>query len=69
MNSNTATDFDVQLLDAAAVGELLGVGRKTLYDLCRRLHDPLPHLRIGRQLRFRRSDVAAWLQRQTISNP
>lgn len=42
-------------------------GRSSIYEMCRRRSkDPLPAIRCGRALRFRRRDVEAWLERQRI---
>lgn len=38
-----------------------------VYELTRtRARDPLPALRVGKYLRFRRSEVLAWLERQRV---
>ena len=42
----------------------LRIPRSTLYEFCRRRHDPLPRLRLGRSVRFERREVEAWLSRQ-----
>ncbi len=49
------------LLCADEVGGLLSVPRSSVYEYARRRHDPLPSLRIGRHVRFCRSDVERWL--------
>ena len=46
------------LLNADEAAQLLHVPRSTLYELVRSRH--LPHVRIGRNLRFTRKDLAGW---------
>jgi len=48
------------LLNADEAAQLLHVPRSTLYELVRSRH--LPHVRIGRTLRFVRRDLAAWIE-------
>jgi excisionase family DNA binding protein len=57
-------NLDEPLLTAQQVAELLAVPRTSVYEYARRSHDPLPAMRVGRQRRFCRSDVAAWLSQQ-----
>ncbi len=52
------------LLGADDVARLLAVPRSSVYEYARRHHDPLPAMRIGRHLRFYRSDIERWLDRQ-----
>ncbi len=52
------------LLCADEVGLLLAVPRSSVYEYARRRHDPLPSIRIGRHVRFCRSDVERWLAGQ-----
>ena len=52
------------LLNADEAAQLLHVPRSTLYELVRSRH--LPHIRIGRNLRFTREDLASWVQRNTF---
>lgn len=57
---------DLRVLGAQEVAELLGVSIDLVYDLGRRVHDPLPMARLGArgQLRIRRSTLRDWLARQ-----
>ena len=48
-------------LEASEVAEMLSVSKPRVYDLVRRGLVPAVHL--GRQLRFRLSDIEAWVQR------
>lgn len=50
------------LLTADDVGALLAVPRSSVYEYARRQHKPLPAMRVGRHVRFYRSDVEAWLE-------
>ena len=52
------------LLTADDVARVLRVPRSTVYEYARRLHRPLPAMRIGRHLRFYRSEIEAWLLEQ-----
>jgi excisionase family DNA binding protein len=56
--------LDEPLLTADEVAQLLAVPRSSVYEYARRQHAPLPGLRIGRHLRFHRSDVELWLAEQ-----
>jgi excisionase family DNA binding protein len=52
------------LLAAEEIGRLLAVPRSSIYEYARRPRVSLPALRIGRRLRFSRSDVEPWLDTQ-----
>ena len=47
------------VLDVRGAAALLQVGRNTIYDLAARAK--IPHAKVGRQLRFSRSALLAWL--------
>ncbi len=58
------------LLTVDDVAALLGVSRDAVYDLAES-RDPctsLPAVRLGRRLRFRSIDVAAYIDRQVSDN-
>lgn len=57
--SDAIVPLDHQLLTAEEVAELLRLPVSTIYDLART--GRLPHLKIGRALRFSRSDLEAHL--------
>jgi excisionase family DNA binding protein len=57
--SDAIVPLDHQLLTAEDVAELLRLPVSTIYDLART--GRLPHLKIGRALRFSRSDLEAHL--------
>jgi excisionase family DNA binding protein len=48
-----------KLLDAGEVAELLHVSRRWVEDAVRR--DELPHLRLGKFVRFRGEAILAWI--------
>jgi excisionase family DNA binding protein len=52
------------LLNADEAAQLLHVPRSTLYELVRSRH--LPHVRVGRALRFTRQDLAGWVKANTF---
>jgi excisionase family DNA binding protein len=60
----TRVSLDGPLLTAEDVAALLAVPRSSVYEYARRLHDPLPSLRIGRHCRFDRASVERWLATQ-----
>lgn len=47
------------LLDAREAAKLLHVPRSTLYELVR--SQGLPHVKVGRGLRFTRADLGGWV--------
>ncbi len=54
------------ILDVDQLAEFLGVTRNTIFGLTRqratRGSDPvIPHIKVGRSLRFRRESILAWL--------
>ena len=49
------------------LSEYSGISERTLRDLIRRPTDPLPHYRIGRLVKVRRSDFDAWAEHQRHS--
>lgn len=51
------------LLDANETARLLRVPRSTLYELVR--SRGLPHVRVGRALRFTRADLGQWVNENT----
>lgn len=53
------------LLTPADVAGLLGVKRSTVYELART--GRMPHLKVGRAVRFLRTDLEAWLEQQRDS--
>ena len=58
-----------EFLKVTDLAEMLQLSTRAILNLCKRdSHTPLPHIRInGRSLRFRRTDVDAWLTKNTIA--
>lgn len=54
------------LLDAAAAAALLSVKPSWVYDAAR--SGSVPHIRIGRHVRFLRSDLEKWVLTRRIEN-
>ena len=61
---NGTVPLDEPLLSAEQVAELLHIPRASVYEYCRRAHDPLPCIRVGRHRRFHRPDLERWLSAQ-----
>ena len=55
MESNTAD----RLLTAEEIADYLGYSVRTIYDKVQR--DQIPHIRLGRTVRFRRAQIDAWI--------
>jgi excisionase family DNA binding protein len=55
------------LLNADEAAQLLRVPRSTLYELVR--SRGLPHIRIGRSLRFTREDLGQWTAKNAHRRP
>ena len=63
--SSAQTSFE-PLLTARAVAQLLGVGVSTLYEWQRK--GLIPYVRLpGHGIRFRASDLEAWIESRIIS--
>lgn len=62
--SGSQTPLSEPLLDAAAAAHLLGVRPSWIYEAVR--DGRLPHVKVGRHIRFLRSDLEEWvLSRRT----
>ena len=62
MNSTDGSpeaELDGRLLTAKEVGELLQLNASWVLDAARR--NAIPHIRLGRYVRFRRTDIETWL--------
>lgn len=55
-------DLGGRLLTAKEVGELLQLNASWVLDAARR--SAIPHIRLGRYVRFRRIDIETWLSDQ-----
>lgn len=62
--STTATGEPLGLLTVLEVAQLLRVPRKAVYHLVAMRR--IPHVKMGRSLRFIRTDVVAWLERNRV---
>ena len=58
-NRTVGANMNDAVLDARGVMTILGLGRTAIYAACAR--NEIPHRRIGKVLRFRRSAVMQWL--------
>ncbi len=58
--AKSRASLDEPLLDAQAAAGLLSVKPSWIYEAVR--CGQLPHLRVGRHIRFLRSDLEAWVQ-------
>ena len=58
-----------EILKVADVAELLQVSPRQVQNMCKEdSNTPIPHIKVnGHQLRFRRSDVDAWMTKNTIA--
>ena len=55
---------DDELLTVEEVAQLLKVPASWVYEHCReRGSDPLPHVKLGKYLRFSRSDLTRYLEK------
>jgi len=64
----------IEILTPQQVAERLQLPESWVYEQTRnrasiRIPDPLPHMKVGRYLRFNWSDVLAWLDRQKRNAP
>lgn len=59
-----STPLDEPLLNADEAAQLLHVPRSTLYELVRSRR--LPHVRVGRGLRFTRAELGRWVADNTV---
>ncbi len=57
------------LLKVGEVAEVLQLSTRQVLNLCKLdSHTPIPHLKInGRSLRFRKSDIDKWFEKNTIA--
>ena len=56
-----------EVMDIKTLAAYLGMGRSKIYNLIRQ--KKIPASRIGRQYRFSKSVVDAWLKEQIITRP
>ena len=63
--SESQAPLSEPLLDAAAAAHLLGVRPSWIYEAVRDAR--LPHVKIGRHIRFLRSDLEEWVLTQRVA--
>ena len=52
-----------RLWDIEDVASYLGIPLSSVYKMtARRSRNPIPHLKVGGRLRFRKADIDAWLE-------
>jgi excisionase family DNA binding protein len=56
--------LDERLMTPTEAAELLSVRTSWVYEACR--DGRLPHIRVGRHIRFTRPDLARWLDAQRV---
>ena len=56
------------LLDKLQTAKLLGVSVRSLDRLIRDPDNPLPHVPVGRLIKFRPADVQAWIDRKVTTD-
>lgn len=52
-----------QLLDTTETSAFLGISKNTLYEWV--LQNKVPHIKVGRLVKFRRDDLEEWLKKRT----
>lgn len=65
-DARTPTIVDDPLLDTAAAARLLGVNYWTLVEWRKRRPWELPHVRVGRLVKYRRSAIDRYLEMRTV---
>lgn len=71
--SSAAVHIQSEILTVQEVADWLKMSRRQIYEMTRhrgkvRASDPIPVVRINGNVRFRRSDIEAWLNRLAQSN-
>ncbi len=65
MESNNSQNEVKQIMDIRELSEYLGIGKSKIYSLIRQ--KKIPASRIGRQYRFSKEVVDAWLKEKIIT--
>lgn len=68
INSEALTLAPTDLLTPDQVAAALGLSHRTLAAWRSSRRNPLPYVKVGSRVRYRRQDVAAWLESRTHSN-
>lgn len=58
----TSKDFNDRLLTVAEVARYVGLAQGTIYNKVNR--GEIPYVKLGRAVRFRRSEIDAWIENQ-----
>ena len=53
-----------QLLNTKEAAEFLGISKNTLYEWI--IQKKIPHIKVGRLVKFRKEDLEAWLKKRTL---
>jgi len=56
-----------EILCARDVARLLSIDIATVYSRCAK--GAIPHFKVGRQYKFRQSDINAWLEKGALDSP
>ena len=54
------------LMDITELSRSLGIAKTTLYDWC--AFGRMPHLKVGKFLRFSENDINQWLSEKKVGN-
>ena len=54
-----------RLIEIDELSSMLGVSKNTLYDWC--AVKKIPHIKLGKFLRFKSADIESWLQAKRVS--
>jgi excisionase family DNA binding protein len=65
MESNISNNETKQVMDIKELSTYLGIGKSKIYNLIR--HKKIPASKIGRQYRFSKDVVDAWLKEKIIT--
>ena len=64
LKTTKSTDHDVLLVNAKRAAEMLSISPRTLWSLTNARQ--IPHIRIGRALRYSVADLDAWIDARKI---
>jgi excisionase family DNA binding protein len=65
MENNNSNNETKQVMDIKELSDYLGIGKSKIYNLIR--HKKIPASKIGRQYRFSKDVVDAWLKEKIIT--
>lgn len=64
--ASPALEAPQPLLTAADVSQLLTVPETSVREYTRRVENPIPHVRIGKHVRFDQASLWQWIQAQEV---